>query len=71
MTTVASVETIRRVRRTFLQALASGAFTGIGVAALGGDRKEIIIAFVGAMGVVVSTYFQNVLEDGDKIKDRR
>lgn len=68
---MASTETLRRVRRTFLQALASGAFTSIGVAALGGDRKEVIIAFAGAMGVVLSTYFQNVLEDSERIKDRR
>ena len=66
-----SNETIRRVRRTFLQALASGAFTGVGVAALGGDRREILIAFAGAMGVVFSTWAQNLLEDSSAMKDRR
>lgn len=68
---MASAETFNRVKRTFLQALASGAFTGVAVAALGGDRKEVIIAFVGAMGVVASTWFQNVLEDSERIRDRR
>lgn len=68
---VMSSETLRRVKRTLLQALASGAFTSVGVAALGGGQKEIIIAFVGAMGVVASTWFQNVLEDSERIRDRR
>lgn len=64
-------ETLHRVRRTLLQSLAGGAFTSVAVAALGGGRKEVLIAACTAMGTVIAAYFQNVLEDTSRIKDRR
>ena len=67
----ASNETVRRVKRTLLQAIAGGALTSIGVAALGGDRKDLLIAFCTAMGTVMAAYAQNLMEDSDAVKDRR
>lgn len=66
-----TVETLQRVKRTLLQSLAGGAFTSVAVAALGGGRKEVLIAACTAMGTVIAAYFQNMLEDSERIKDRR
>lgn len=67
----ASNETIRRVKRTLLQAVAGGALTSVGVAALGGDRKDLLIAFFTALGTVIAAYAQNLMEDVEAMKDRR
>lgn len=66
-----STETIRRVKRTFLQAVAGGTFTSIAVAALGGDKTAILVAACTAIGTVIASYAQNLMEDTAAMKDRR
>lgn len=64
-------ETLRRVKRTLLQSIAGGAFTSVAVAALGGGKREVLVAACTAVGTVIAAYAQNSMEDAAKIKDRR
>lgn len=68
---IPSHETIRRVKRTFLQAIAGGTFTSVAVAALGGDKTAILVAACTAIGTVVAAYAQNLMEDSAAVRDRR
>lgn len=66
-----SHETIRRVKRTLLQAVAGGTFTSVAVAALGGDKTAVLVAACTAIGTVVAAYAQNLMEDAAAVRDRR
>lgn len=64
-------ETLRRVKRTMWQALAAGVVTGPLVAWLTDDIRALLVALATAASTVLATWAQNVLEDGNKIRDRR
>lgn len=66
-----SHETIRRVKRTLLQAIAGGTFTSVAVAALGGDKTAVLVAACTAIGTVIAAYAQNLMEDAAAVRDRR
>lgn len=66
-----SMETIRRVKRTFWQVLQSNAVVGVAVAKVTEDARALLVAVLALVGAVFSSYAQNVLEDAEKLKDRR
>lgn len=70
-TTKPSMETIRRVKRTFWQVLQSNAVVGVAVAKVTEDARALVVAVMALIGAVLSSYAQNVLEDAEKLKDRR
>lgn len=63
-------ETVRRVKRTALQALAGGVLVGIPAALLAG-RDALLVAILTALSTVVASYARNSLEDHGVVKDRR
>lgn len=64
--------TKNRVKRTALQVLAGGLLGGFAAAVLASDVKRALLAStLTAVGTVLTTWFQNVLEDAASIADRR
>lgn len=67
-----SQQTRQRVKRTLLQVLAGGALGGVAAAVLADDIKRALLASaLTAIGTTLTAWFQNVLEDVERIKDRR
>lgn len=71
VTTRPSQETIRRVKRTFWQTLQSSAVVGVATAKVAEDARALAVSVLVLIGTVLSSYAQNVLEDAEKLKDRR
>lgn len=70
-TTSPSVETIRRVKRTFWQVLASNTVVTVALAQVTNDAKALVQSSLLLVGTVFASYATNVLEDADVKKDRR
>lgn len=67
-----STQTRSRVKRTALQVLAGGALGGLAAAVLADDIKRALLASaLTAISTTLAAWFQNVLEDIERLKDRR
>ena len=66
-----SRDTRQRVLRTLWQTLAGGTLTGVLVSYFMDDMRALVAALATAVGTVLATWAQNVLEDLEKIRDRR
>lgn len=67
-----SITTRNRVKRTALQCLAGGLLGGFATVILADDvRRALLASVLTAVGTVVTSWFQNVLEDVSRVTDRR
>lgn len=67
-----SAATRNRVKRTVYQVMAGGLLGGFAAAVLANDvRRALLASTLTAVGTVLTTWFQNVLEDATAVVDRR
>lgn len=64
-----SFETVRRVKRTLLQAIAGGALTAFITQVIGASPS--LALWAAPIATTLVSYAQNALEDMNKITDRR